>query len=251
MHRIRGLSLLPLVAMALLLVCLPGQAKADYAGPIFLDQPQVDPAAPNVSAGKEVVIVHVHASNGNSGPLTVDPALCYLVDENGNQYREPATSSLPALKKTVLAPGESLSGYVAFLVPAGTWPQGAGYEGVITFGWLVPVFGDVNDGYHFYKQIGELKYQGIIGGFSDGNFRPNDPILRQQLAKVLVLAQLRLADENFSPLPGHSTPSPTYSYPLGYLLTSTAFLANLTRLTETSLRWTSGCSSRPAPSRTS
>ncbi|MFH0916624.1 MAG: S-layer homology domain-containing protein [bacterium] len=86
----------------------------------------------------------------------------------------------------------------------------------------MPVFSDVNDGYRFYKQIGELKYQGIVNGFSDESLRPDDPILRQQLAKMLVLAQLRLADENYSKVQGHSTQTPTYSYPLGYLKTAAA-----------------------------
>jgi hypothetical protein len=61
-----------------------------------------------------------------------------------------------------------------------------------------------------------------VNGFSDDSFRPDDPILRQQLAKMLVLAQLRLADENYSKVQGHSTQTPTYSYPLGYLKTASA-----------------------------
>lgn len=61
-----------------------------------------------------------------------------------------------------------------------------------------------------------------MNGFSGGSFRPDDPILRQQLAKMLVLAQLPLADENYSKVPGYSTPTPTYSYPLGYLKTAEA-----------------------------
>ena len=220
-RRIFGLGFLSVLAVALLLACPTDQVKADYAGPIYFDQPQLDSAAPNVPTGQEVVTVHVRAVNGESGPLTVDPAHCFLTDENDDQYRERTGSSKPPLEKTVLAPGESLSDYIAFLVPLGTWPEGAGYDGMITMGWLVPVFSDVNDGYHFYKQIGELKYQGIVNGFGDGSFRPDGPILRQQLAKMLVLGRLRLVDDGSVKATGSATlppvPSPVGSYPLSYL----------------------------------
>ena len=49
-------------------------------------------------------------------------------------------------------------------------------------------FSDVPSTHIFYSYITELSDAGIVGGFPDGTFRPDDPVTRQQMAKILVLA---------------------------------------------------------------
>lgn len=41
----------------------------------------------------------------------------------------------------------------------------------------------------FYKYIQCLTYRGIVGGFSDGTFRPNDAVTRGQAAKMVANAE--------------------------------------------------------------
>ncbi len=47
------------------------------------------------------------------------------------------------------------------------------------------VFTDVQPGSTFYTYILCLSCRGVISGYSDGTFRPGDPITRGQIAKVL------------------------------------------------------------------
>ena len=50
-----------------------------------------------------------------------------------------------------------------------------------------PSFPDVPASHQYYTAISGLASQGIIGGYTDGNFGPNDPVKRQQFAKMAVL----------------------------------------------------------------
>ena len=42
--------------------------------------------------------------------------------------------------------------------------------------------------YRFYTEVMSLAGAEIIGGFSDGSFRPNEPVKRAQFAKIIMLA---------------------------------------------------------------
>lgn len=42
--------------------------------------------------------------------------------------------------------------------------------------------------YRFYHEVMSLAGAEIIGGFSDGSFRPDDPVTRGQFAKIVMLA---------------------------------------------------------------
>ncbi len=53
-------------------------------------------------------------------------------------------------------------------------------------------FNDVPDKHPYHVQIETLAQLGIINGYSDGTFRPNQPVTRQQFAKMVILA-MRLA----------------------------------------------------------
>ncbi len=49
-------------------------------------------------------------------------------------------------------------------------------------------FTDVHDGAPYSAAITALTARGVFGGFSDGSFRPEAPVTRQQFAKVIVKA---------------------------------------------------------------
>jgi hypothetical protein len=51
-----------------------------------------------------------------------------------------------------------------------------------------PSFPDVPQSHPFYEAISELASQGVIGGYADGRFGPDDAVTRQQFAKMIVLA---------------------------------------------------------------
>jgi len=55
-------------------------------------------------------------------------------------------------------------------------------------------FIDVPAGYRFYHEVMSLAGAEIIGGFSDGSFRPDDPVKRAQFAKIIMLAVGRHTD---------------------------------------------------------
>lgn len=50
-----------------------------------------------------------------------------------------------------------------------------------------PNFKDVPTNYQFYKYIAALVEEGLIDGYSDQTFRPDEPITRGQIAKILSL----------------------------------------------------------------
>ena len=94
---------------------------------------------------------------------------------------------LRSLRKSLLAHGRR-SGLRAVLA-----------IGVILFGFLAVSaasfaaaaaagFPDVPGASPYYAAVGELASKGIVGGYSSGDFGPDDPVTRQQFAKMLVLA---------------------------------------------------------------
>jgi hypothetical protein len=52
-----------------------------------------------------------------------------------------------------------------------------------------PSFSDVPPNHTFYPYIETAHHRGIVNGFPDGKFRPDDPVTRGQLCKIIVLAQ--------------------------------------------------------------
>lgn len=56
-------------------------------------------------------------------------------------------------------------------------------------------FIDVPSTHIFSTYITELSDAGIVGGFPDGTFHPDDPVTRQQMAKILVLATDKHTDD--------------------------------------------------------
>jgi hypothetical protein len=52
----------------------------------------------------------------------------------------------------------------------------------------VSSFPDVPASHPYYTAIGDLASRGIVAGYTNGNFGPDDPVSRQQFAKMIVLA---------------------------------------------------------------
>ncbi len=57
-------------------------------------------------------------------------------------------------------------------------------------------FPDVSVGHYYYAQIVDLATRGVVGGFTDGTFRPDARVTRQQFAKMIVLAAGYPVSEN-------------------------------------------------------
>lgn len=49
-------------------------------------------------------------------------------------------------------------------------------------------FWDVSDNHWAAEAINEMAKRGIISGYSDGSFRPNDPVTRAEFAKIMIAA---------------------------------------------------------------
>lgn len=52
-----------------------------------------------------------------------------------------------------------------------------------------PTFSDVQPGDWSYSVVETAVKNGILSGYSDGTFRPNSPVTRGQLSKIIVLAR--------------------------------------------------------------
>lgn len=81
-------------------------------------------------------------------------------------------------------------------------------------------FSDVPADHPFHDEIARLASLGIVGGFPDGTFRPDALVIRQQMAKILVLATGRhtaAIDNEASPTFSDVTPDMGVPYPFDYV----------------------------------
>lgn len=81
-------------------------------------------------------------------------------------------------------------------------------------------FSDVPSDHPFRADIEGLTDQGIISGYPDGTFRPDDPVTRQQMAKILVLAfgsHTDAVDNAATPTFSDMTPDMGVPYPFDYV----------------------------------
>ncbi|MEY8387691.1 InlB B-repeat-containing protein [Oscillospiraceae bacterium 38-13] len=81
---------------------------------------------------------------------------------------------------------EKGGGKYTFTMPAGTVKVEATFVPAETPGtpWINP-FADVPEGAWYYDAIWFVSENGLMGGYGNGNFGPNDPITREQLAVML------------------------------------------------------------------
>lgn len=64
----------------------------------------------------------------------------------------------------------------------------------IATAWAVTTFSDVPVTHQFYDEIEEVADAGVVTGYSDGTFRPGDPVSRQVLAAMLARGLGRSVD---------------------------------------------------------
>lgn len=81
-------------------------------------------------------------------------------------------------------------------------------------GLAMASFTDVNPGQDYSEAIAELSSLGIINGFTDGSFRPRDPVTRQQFAKMIALTLgLQPTENNVCPFTDVEISGPGSLYP--------------------------------------
>ncbi len=93
---------------------------------------------------------------------------------------------------------------------------------VLSEGWPIdttggPHFTDVSEDYVFYVYIETAYNHGIINGYGDGSFRPENNVTRAQLSKIIVLAQGWEIDTTGGP---HFSDVPTTHPFYGYIETA-------------------------------
>ncbi|GAB4248224.1 MAG: hypothetical protein Kow00129_08920 [Thermoleophilia bacterium] len=103
------------------------------------------------------------------------------------------------------------------------------------FGWIIVVlavwaflaaprgaaaasFPDVSPSHPYARQVEVLSQLGVVAGFADGRFAPEDPVSRQQFAKMVVLSLRLSADEgDTSPFADVRSSGPEALFPDNYV----------------------------------
>jgi len=81
-------------------------------------------------------------------------------------------------------------------------------------------FSDVDEGHLFYQEITDLSAMGIVSGYPDGTFRPDNLVTRQQFAKMIVLAAFihtAAVDNQSDPTFSDVSPEMGTPYPFDYI----------------------------------
>ncbi len=85
---------------------------------------------------------------------------------------------------------------------------------VLLFTGLAVAFTDVSPGQDYAEAIEELSGLGIINGFTDGTFRPREPVTRQQFAKMIALTlNLQPTESDVCPFTDVEISGPNSLYP--------------------------------------
>jgi len=86
-----------------------------------------------------------------------------------------------------------------------------------------PSFPDVPASHPYYAAITDLAERGVIGGYTNGNFGPADSIMRQQFAKMIVLAGgYPVSESDVSPFVDVAAGGPGALYPDNYIAVAAA-----------------------------
>ena len=103
----------------------------------------------------------------------------------------------------------SLLGLVVVLACAGAVPALA--------------FDDVPADHPYVSAIDELSTQGVVGGYGNGAFGLDDPVLRQQFAKMIVISLgLPVSEDDLSPFADVTAGGPDSFYPDNYVAVAAA-----------------------------
>ncbi len=88
---------------------------------------------------------------------------------------------------------------------------------------LAIAFSDVPSGSDYEEAINDLSGLGIINGFEDGNFRPNELVTRQQFAKMIVLTLgLQPTENDVCPFSDVDVSGPGNLYPDNFVAVAAA-----------------------------
>lgn len=163
---------------------VPGRAMRPAAGPsdTFFGQ-QVDVQAPNASAANPLQITFYLDSSvvpPGQDQLTVqvyknEVLVPNCADESG------AASPDPCVAGRTLFEGDDAE-VVVLSSSGGTWNFDEGTTD------CQAQFSDVDTSNAFITYIRGLACRGVIGGYSDGTFRPGNPVTRGQIAKIVANA---------------------------------------------------------------
>ncbi|HLA82769.1 MAG TPA: S-layer homology domain-containing protein [Thermoleophilia bacterium] len=142
-----------------------------------------------LTAGQPVTM-RLTALTSSSGYLTLlDPSTPSISSRYSHQIGDyvTATSNEPAEIQHM--PTQTGTYYILVDVAGGIFAKNFPYQLSISTGGEPPEPpGEFSDaaGSPYETAIYELADRGIIAGFEDGTFRPNDPVSRQQFAKMIV-----------------------------------------------------------------
>jgi hypothetical protein len=119
----------------------------------------------------------------------------FMLKKSGSATAVPATVSYVGGTKTaVLDPTADLEPNALYNVTLtdavlganGLAVQGAPVAWSFTTAAAGPTFSDVPPSHPYYTAIADLATRGIINGYDDGTYRPNNAVIRQQFAKMIV-----------------------------------------------------------------
>jgi uncharacterized repeat protein (TIGR01451 family) len=168
---------------------------------------QVDP--PNITAGGKVVFTVVAQNiSGNSLQncqliYTVDPNLTGLsfnplpASQNGNTYTwNFGYMAAQQIVKVVMngtvaagvAAGRTLTNQAVFTAAGSQYTASAGVYISSTPPPVVTTFPDVPNFYWAYNEISAMVKAGVITGYPDGTYKPDNPVTRAEFCKMVVLA---------------------------------------------------------------
>ncbi len=110
-----------------------------------------------------------------------------------------------------------------------SWKRTWGVLSLLTFLLLLGLlatsalaFTDVS-GHPYADAIADLSGRGIINGYEDGTFRPNNPVWRQHFAKMIVLTlDLQVSEDDVCPFSDVDIGGPSTLYPDNYIAVAAA-----------------------------
>jgi hypothetical protein len=141
------------------------------------------------------------------------------VDENGASFvtasiplafiNDPAYFNFIAFTEFLTEAGEIEADYVpdfpGVILSSGSYPD-------------QPPFPDIGHGWVYEKAVADLAHRGIILGYNNGEFGPQDPVTRQQFAKLIVLTLgIPTSEANVSPFRDVAVSGPGTLYPDNYV----------------------------------
>ncbi|MCE5255012.1 MAG: S-layer homology domain-containing protein [Actinomycetia bacterium] len=199
MDRVRFSAVALLFALPLVFPVAPALADGDTTPPV-LTSLSFSSAPLDVRASDATLAVTATATDDLSGVRFIRVHFDPPGSSGGvstRDIRPPATSSIATFPQ--YAPGGEWQVTVRVDDNVGNWYQYSTFElEVMGFPTTIevvstptaapapPAFSDVAPSHPYYVPINTLASLGIIGGYGDGRFGPDNPVTRRQFAKMVV-----------------------------------------------------------------